>query len=160
MRVPRCVLQATVTANGVMFAPLSKIRVCSSTGPTCPLSPPTGPNAYLAHWLSYSADERYSYDILLSQSEDDGESWSTPLSPHDDGTPTEHGFVSLFPGDNATGLVWLDGRNTPDAGMTLRSATLSKNMTFSNEAEIDGLVCDCCQTSVAVATGRSDCGLP
>ena len=30
--------------------------------------------------------------------------------PHHDGTPTEHGFASLFPIGDGFGLVWLDGR--------------------------------------------------
>jgi len=36
--------------------------------------------------------------------------------------------------------------------MTLRSANLSKNMVVSNEALIDDLTCDCCQTDVALTS--------
>ena len=116
-----------------------------------PAVTPLSGTAVLAHWLSYSADGPYSYDVMLSRSNDGGENWTAPLRPHDDGTPTEHGFVSLYPQGPATGLVWLDGRKTPDSGMTLRTATVDAEMSLSNEAEIDALVCDCCQTDVAVA---------
>ena len=111
---------------------------------------------WLAHWLSYSADLTYSYDILLSYSTDQGDSWSEAISPHDDGTPTEHGFVSLFPMSDGAGLVWLDGRKTggeatddpTDTGMTLRGATIGGDGLF--DEEIDNLVCDCCQTDAAL----------
>jgi hypothetical protein len=109
-----------------------------------------GPKTLLAYWLSYTADAPYAYQVLTAVSEDDGASWSTPGSPHDDGTPTEHGFVSSFPDENGTGLIWLDGRNTPDDGMTLRGATLKVDGQLHDENLLDDLVCDCCQTDIAV----------
>ena len=109
-----------------------------------------GPETLLAYWLSYTADATYSYQVLTSFSDDAGASWSTPGSPHDDGTPTEHGFVSSFPAANGTGLIWLDGRNTPDAGMTLRGATLAADGQLHDESLLDDLVCDCCQTDIAM----------
>ncbi len=117
-----------------------------------------GDGRRLAHWLSYSADLTYSYDVLLSQSTDAGGTWSEPQPAHDDGTPTEHGFVSVWPQGADTGLVWLDGRKTVNkvtddpraSGMTLRAALLAPDGTLSGEQQIDGLVCDCCQTDVAV----------
>ncbi len=108
-----------------------------------------GPRSFLAHWLSYTADAPYAYQVLTAFSEDDGKSWSAPGSPHTDGTPTEHGFVSTYALESATGLIWLDGRNTPDAGMTLRGATLSSEGLLRDEIEIDDRVCDCCQTDIA-----------
>jgi hypothetical protein len=112
----------------------------------------TGPETLLAYWLSYTADATYSYQVMTAFSADDGASWSTPGSPHDDGTPTEHGFVSSFPAVNGTGLIWLDGRNTPDAGMTLRGATLAADGQLQDEILIDDWVCDCCQTDIALTT--------
>jgi hypothetical protein len=111
----------------------------------------TGPNSLLAHWYSNTGDTPYAYQILTADSGDDGGSWSVPVSPHRDGTPTEHGFVSLYPNDGGTGLVWLDGRNTPDKGMTLRSATRAAGGGLSDETVIDDWVCDCCQTDVALS---------
>jgi len=109
-----------------------------------------GDESLLAYWLSYTADATYSYQVLTAFSGDAGASWSTPGSPHTDGTPTEHGFVSSFPAGNGTGLIWLDGRNTPDAGMTLRGATLAADGSLHEEMLLDDLVCDCCQTDIAV----------
>ena len=119
-----------------------------------------GADHWIAHWLRYSADMTYSYDVVVSQSLDGGSSWSTPVTPHVDGTNTEHGFVSMYPSPNGTGLVWLDGRKTagePGAdvlatSMTLRSAVLDKNGQRRDEQLIDESVCDCCQTSIATGS--------
>jgi hypothetical protein len=64
-----------------------------------------------AHWLEKSASSTYAYDVRLSFSKDDGRTWSASVTPHHDGTKTEHGFASLFqmPGAGLD-LVWLDGR--------------------------------------------------
>ena len=110
----------------------------------------TGPDTLLAHWLSYVADTPYAYQVLTSISNDNGATWSAPESPHTDGTPTEHGFVSTYAADDGTGLMWLDGRNTPDNGMTLRSATMSPDGELRDEVLVDDLVCDCCQTDIAM----------
>ena len=66
--------------------------------------------ALVAHWLQKSAASTYAYDVRLSYSIDDGKTWSPSFLPHHDGTPTEHGFASLFPIGDGFGLVWLDGR--------------------------------------------------
>ena len=120
---------------------------------------PLGDGRLAAHWLQMSADLPYAYDIVYTQSGDDGVTWSEPLRPHNDGTPTEHGFVSIFPNGSHTGLIWLDGRRmvneeTNDAlasGMTLRSAFVDENLTLHREQLVDDLICDCCQTDVALA---------
>lgn len=119
-----------------------------------------GGDRLFAHWPSSSAAPPYAYDVLFSQSEDGGSTWSEPGSPHDDGTPTEHGFVSAWPAAAGVGLIWLDGRHTVDAstdgpvekGMTLRSAMVRQDGTTANEQLVDDLVCDCCQTDVAVSS--------
>jgi len=116
-----------------------------------PAVTPLATNSLLAHWLSYTADAPYAYQILTAFSDDNGTTWSEPVSPHSDGTPTEHGFVSTYGATGGVGLVWLDGRNTPDAGMTLRGATIKPDGSVSSEAQLDDLVCDCCQTDVAGA---------
>lgn len=66
-----------------------------------------------AHWLQKSGQGTYAYDVKLAFSKDGGRTWTPAVSPHSDGTQTEHGFASLFqaPGAGAgLGLVWLDGR--------------------------------------------------
>ena len=104
---------------------------------------------WLAHWLRYSADRTYSYDVVVSQSFDGGSSWEEPVKAHDDGTPTEHGFVSMYRDTDGVALLWLDGRNTPDAPMTLRSAVVTPSGDRVREQLVDESVCDCCQTDVA-----------
>jgi len=113
-----------------------------------------------AHWLERSGPGTYAYDVRIAQSRDGGRTWSQPVTPHRDGTPTEHGFVSLF--SRAGGgleAVWLDGRETsPGAGehdhgggaMTLRYAAIGPDGSLGREALLDPRVCDCCQTGAAV----------
>jgi hypothetical protein len=121
---------------------------------------PMGDGRLAAHWLQKSADSTYAYDVVFSRSADNGETWSTPIRPHTDGTPTEHGFVSMFADGKSTRLIWLDGRKmvndvTDDptsSGMTLRSAQVDENLVLSNEQLVDELICDCCQTDIAIAT--------
>jgi hypothetical protein len=111
-----------------------------------------------AHWLQKNGVGTYAYDVRLAWSRDDGRTWSPPFSPHADGTQTEHGFASLFqvPG-GGLGVVWLDGRATGGHGdghgegaMTLRFAAYDREWRQAADLEIDGRVCDCCPTSVAV----------
>jgi hypothetical protein len=113
---------------------------------------------WVAHWLEMAGPTTYAYNVVISQSFNGGGSWSAPVKPHTDGTPTEHGFVSLFPLDDKVAAIWLDGRKTgadhsgdaSTSGMTLRSAVIDSDNSLSGEQEIDGLICDCCQTDVAV----------
>jgi hypothetical protein len=119
---------------------------------------PISGSLWAAHWLVRQPSGGYAYDVFFSISADGGVTWSDPVLPHDDGTPTEHGFVTLFPQSGGVGLVWLDGRNmandttedTAAHGMTLRSATYSSELTIDNESVVDNLICDCCQTDVAM----------
>lgn len=113
-----------------------------------------------AHWLERRGQGRTSYDVKLRTSRDSGRTWSETITPHRDGTETEHGFVSFFEspgkGSNAgLGLVWLDGREMVGHGdhgagggqMTLRAAMVSAQGEAGAEALVDGRVCDCCQTA-------------
>jgi len=115
-----------------------------------------------AHWLAKSGgDSPYAYDVRLRVSDDGGTTWSAPVTPHRDGTKTEHGFVSMFeaPG-GALGLVWLDGRNMAAGGhhsegegaMTLRAATIDAGG-IGREQIVDDRVCECCPTT-AVRAGE------
>lgn len=119
---------------------------------------PLNGDHWVAHWLSKSAEETYAYDVLVAQSMDGGQSWSDPVRPHTDDTPTEHGFVSMHAEGDAVSLLWLDGRNTASDpsdgvnGMTLRSAVLDRTGALLQEHLVDDLVCDCCQTGVAVSS--------
>ncbi|HEX6164222.1 MAG TPA: sialidase family protein [Vicinamibacterales bacterium] len=115
----------------------------------------------VAHWLQKSAASTYAYDVRLSYSTDDGKTWSPSFTPHHDGTPTEHGFASLFPMGDGLGLIWLDGRNMKggehnDHGgggsMTVRFARFDKSFKQVEETEIDARVCECCPTTAAVTS--------
>ena len=112
---------------------------------------PLGGDHWIAHWLRYSAEKTYSYDVVISQSFDGGMSWGEAMTAHTDNTPTEHGFVSIAPDADGAALLWLDGRNTPEASMTLRSAVITPDGRRTNEQLVDASVCDCCQTDIAIA---------
>lgn len=111
-----------------------------------------------AHWLQRSGSARYAYEVRIAQSADGGETWSEPLVPHRDGTATEHGFVSLFPIRDSLGAIWLDGRNFAraakgeSANMMLLMTTVGLAGGSGAERIVDDRVCDCCQTSLAIAS--------
>jgi hypothetical protein len=110
-----------------------------------------------AHWLQRGGEGGYDYGVRVSLSGDDGATWSEPWTPHEDRTPTEHGFVSLTARDQgALGVLWLDGRRfaTTEDGpatreMRLMSRELGPDGAPEPEYEVDDRVCDCCQTSMA-----------
>jgi len=104
---------------------------------------------WAAHWLVKAAAGTYEYDVAVSISTDAGETWQEPVTPHTDGTLSEHGFVSLYPVGEGVGALWLDGRNM-EAGMTLRSAVVTRDSRITDSRLVDDLVCDCCQTDVAM----------
>lgn len=106
---------------------------------------------WAAHWLVKSSGKPYAYDVVVAQSFDGGQTWAEAIKPHTDQTQTEHGFVSLFPHGDGVGVAWLDGRNTQhhSGGMTLRTTVLGPEGQLIHEQELDGLVCDCCQTAAA-----------
>ena len=122
---------------------------------------PLSSSTWAAHWLVKRPGGTYAYDIAMALSPDAGASWGEAVTPHDDGTPTEHGFVSLFPWNGGAGAVWLDGRNMPadghghdsptgDARTILRIATLDPGGSVRDGQLIDDRVCDCCQTDAAL----------
>ncbi|MCY7355831.1 MAG: glycoside hydrolase [Lysobacter sp.] len=122
----------------------------------------TADGALWVHWLQKSADKPYAYDVLLSRSINNGLNWIAPVRVHDDGTTTEHGFVSMWPASRDTlGIAWLDGRNTSggdhaQAGhggaMTLRAATFNSLLQRTQDAELDASTCECCQTDAAMTS--------
>ena len=120
-----------------------------------------GNNNMLAHYLEKSDTAKFTYDIKLVASADAGKTWSNSKIVHDDGKKAEHGFVSILPFEDQFFISWLDGRKTAMEGdedhheghhgeMTLRAAMLNKKGMKTNEWELDGRICDCCQTSIAI----------
>lgn len=128
---------------------------------------------WVAFWLQRTAsDAPEAYDIRLVRSRDRGRSWSAPVSPHRDGTATQHGFVALLPdGGDRVLVAWLDGRLAAElaaaphphgaaashdeeaAPMTLRAAVLDRRGRVRDEALLDARTCSCCQTDAARAPG-------
>ena len=119
---------------------------------------------WAAHYLQLTPGGKYAYDVRLRISNDGGKNWRDAGSPHQDGTFTEHGFVSLYNQDERLGIIWLDGRETslPDSsegrhgghgshgGMTLRAAVMDAQGQFTERQQVDALVCDCCQTAAVM----------
>ncbi len=120
------------------------------------------PSGWLvAHWAEMSGDGTYSYDVQMARSDGWGRPWRRIGTVHDDGTQTEHGFVSFLPEGSALRAFWLDGRETksegaPNSGhgtegsMTLRTAPVGEAR--QRGELLDGRVCDCCQTSAAITS--------
>lgn len=121
---------------------------------------------WVTYWLQKSAPDTYAYDLRVVRSTNGGGRWSAPLTPHDDGTPTEHGFATLLAlGGARVQLVWLDGRHSQGAAsdhseghadegpMTLRGATIDWHGRVEAAQELDQLTCSCCQTD-AVRVGK------
>jgi hypothetical protein len=102
---------------------------------------------------------------VTAVSNDAGATWSEPRVLNDDGTDTEHGFATLFPWGDDVGAVWLDGRRLADwtfekelaaevpLGTSVYFARLGRDGRVLERGEIDDLVCDCCQTDVAMGAG-------
>lgn len=115
-------------------------------------------------WLRKVEGGPYAYHVQIGfQAEETGR-WENIITPHLDGTPTEHGFVSMQPLASGRLLaIWLDGRETDgrDHGeyddfsksMTLRSAEISSDGEILRKRVIDHTVCDCCQTDLAEIDG-------
>ncbi|MEX2471014.1 MAG: sialidase family protein [Gemmatimonadota bacterium] len=118
---------------------------------------PTADGTLWAHWLERGDMGGYDYGIRVVRSDDDGVTWSDPWTPHEDGTPTEHGFVSVLPSAEGIALTWLDGRQYVDGAhgeateeMTLRYREVNVRGEAGPETLVDPRVCDCCQTDAAM----------
>ena len=121
-----------------------------------------------AHWLWRGGQGTYDYGVRVAWSDDRGATWSRALTPHEDGTPTEHGFVSFFPRGDEVWAAWLDGRQMvePWGPMSLRARMVALNAQPGAstpgatahtatppgpETIVDTMTCECCQTAAAVA---------
>ena len=110
-------------------------------------------------WLQQSAQISYSYDINIVLSSDSGQTWGSPIQPHDDQSMQQHGFLTLLPTAQDKMLaVWLDAReyNSQDFGgsfnnaVQLRSTIIGKDGTLGSDTPLDLRACSCCQTSASI----------
>lgn len=118
--------------------------------------------ALAAHWLQKSGAGTYAYDVRLSFSKDDGRTWTPSVTPHHDGTQTEHGFASLVAQpDGGLGLIWLDGRamggghgsgGHGGGDMSLRFGSFDRNGRQLAETAVDTRVCECCPTAAVMTS--------
>jgi hypothetical protein len=112
---------------------------------------------WAAHWLQYNGTSSYQYDVKVTLSPDEGMTWGTPFTLHDDRSQTEHGFVSFQPFKQEMMAVWLDAGSydnqatDEDLGnaMQLRARTLSSKGALGPDMLLDARTCTCCQTSAA-----------
>jgi hypothetical protein len=119
---------------------------------------------WVVHWLQKAAPGTYAYHVKLAMSRDQGATWSAPVTPHRDDSPTEHGFVSLVAWEGGAGVLWLDGRamggGTPAAGdhgtsrgaMSIRFTTVGTDGSLGQDVLLDDRTCECCQTALARTT--------
>ena len=110
-------------------------------------------------WLQKNAQLSYSYDINIALSTDAGQTWGSPIKPHDDQSTRQHGFLTLLPTPRDEMIaVWLDARQYDsqsfagsfDNAVQLRSTTIGKDGTLGVDAPLDLRACSCCQTSAAM----------
>jgi len=125
-----------------------------------PVIATNGSNSLFAHYLEKSDAAKFTYDVKLVSSIDSGRTWRQSEKLNEDTVKAEHGFVSIIPYNDQFFVTWLDGRKTASeeehsghghhGEMTLRAALIDKNGNKANEWELDGKVCDCCQTTAAI----------
>ncbi len=126
---------------------------------------PVTEDFWAAHWLRYQPDSFFAYDAMLALSTDGGANWQAPFLLHQDGTESEHGFVTWFPDEDGVGAVWLDGRNFiqdgvflyEDAagdllGTGLHYARFGASGERLESLELDDMACDCCLPDVAFSS--------
>jgi hypothetical protein len=122
-----------------------------------------GNNVQFSHWLQYSGEGTYDYDIYAAIEYSESKEH---FKLHKDTVAAEHGFLSSAPiPGGGLQVSWLDGRFTKQVSlkadeptvddhghggggaMTLRTKALSDD----TSVELDHRVCDCCNTAT-VAT--------
>jgi len=110
----------------------------------------------LTSFLQKSDTATYTYDVKLNLYNSEEKKWTKNFILHDDGTKSEHGFVTIKPYvANSFFVVWLDGRETVDkehggGQMTLRGALVFEDGTIDYDTLLDERICDCCQTTAAI----------
>jgi hypothetical protein len=109
-----------------------------------------------AHWLQKRGSDSHAYDAWISTSSDGGKTWRSPFLLNRDSTDNEHGFVSLAPRPGGgVAAAWLDGRNMTagreEGEMSLRYAVVGADGSIRSDVQLDGRVCECCATGMAMS---------
>ncbi len=113
-----------------------------------------------AQYLRSIGPDPLAYAVQITQTDGAG-TWRSAVRPHDDGTATEHGFVSLLPWpDDRLLAVWLDGRTMAGRDghggeMTLRGGVLDATGTVEQRALLDDRTCECCPTTAVRTKGEA-----
>ena len=90
--------------------------------------------------------------LRFARSEDDGRTWSPPVSVNDDSIFGSHNFHALHAGsDGSLYAAWLDGRHGKSTAYITRSSDGGRTWS-ANRRVTTGEACPCCRT--AIATGR------
>ncbi len=93
--------------------------------------------------------------LASAVSADGGRTWKAGVSPADDGTTKDHGFVDVAAvSPNAFLAVWLDSR---DGGQGLRSA-VSKDggVSWARNVDVERRTCECCANRLLVREDSVD----
>ncbi|WP_026451675.1 hypothetical protein [Aequorivita capsosiphonis] len=120
-------------------------------------------NILVSH-LQKSAEDKYTYDVKMDLFSAETKTWKKDILLHNDGTASEHGFVSVVPyGKSSFYAIWLDGRNTVAGAdgheahggppMSLRGRVVHADGSMEPAVELDNRVCDCCQTGMTSIDG-------
>ncbi|NOY90952.1 MAG: hypothetical protein GXP55_07035, partial [Deltaproteobacteria bacterium] len=108
-----------------------------------------GDGAIYVHYLRRAGSAAYAYEIQLMRKPAGARGFEALGVVHHDGTPTEHGFVSMLPDPEGVRLFWLDGRASVDDGPTA-VYTSRVGERVGDEMRVDDKTCDCCQTDAAL----------
>ncbi len=177
--------QLSVSERGILLSWIERVGTTTflkfaeqtASGWTAPVTAASGPDWFLsyadvpsvmrmadgtlvAQWGENIPEGYDAYNLQLSYSKDDGETWAPPFMPHDDGTATQHGFASFVEmAAGNLGVIWLDGRNSefdfedPETGtMMLRFASFDADWRQTADIEIDHRVCECCSTTAVMTS--------
>ncbi|QAA82895.1 hypothetical protein EI546_14720 [Aequorivita sp. H23M31] len=118
----------------------------------------------LVNYLQNPVDAKDDYNIKINVYSAKTQTWKKDILLHNDGTASEHGFMSVVPlHESSFYVIWLDGRNTIAKGaghgtsagpaMSLRGRVVNADGTMKPSVELDNRVCDCCQTAVTPING-------
>jgi hypothetical protein len=116
-----------------------------------PLVQPLANRTLVAQWVRARPGSE-ALDVRVSWSTNGGRAWSAPVTPHHDGTATEHGFAAIFPaaGPGLFGMIWLDGR-APTKDVALMATSFTPEGKQASEVVVDPRACECCQTAAAIS---------